>query len=388
MTPAEVQVTPAERLGDRARGWWKRYKWFSLVVLLPTALVALYMFAVASDQYESEAHYLVRSQSGQTQAPAASTGMGSLLSGNGGASALAAAAESLSVADYLNSHDAVDALQRRLNLVAMFRRPEADALSRLSVERPTPEFLKRFYNRQVSVHFDEENGSTTLSARAFRPADAYALSGQLLRLGEQRINEMNRRAYQDAVALSRRQLEEAEAALRAVGTQVTRFRQSERDVDPQNTAAAQIGLVSRLQAELAAARAQLTTTTQLIGSSNPQTEALRQQIASLEQQLGAESSRLAGGGTAIAAGLSDYESLRSRQEFLQQRYAAAATTFEAARQQAIRQQLYLVRVVEPNMPVKSTYPRRWLFTLTTLAILMVVYGIGWLIAAGVREHSV
>jgi capsular polysaccharide transport system permease protein len=385
MTPAEVQVAPAERVQDRARGWWKRYKWFTLMVLLPTVVAAIYLFAFASDQYESEAHYLVRSQAGQSQSSSTGT---SLLGGNGGSSALSAAAESLSVADYLNSHDAVDALQRRLNLVTMFRRPEADSLSRLPVERPTPEFLKRFYNRQVNVYFDEDNGITTLNARAFRPGDAYALSSQLLRLGEQRINEMNRRAYQDAVALSRRQLDEAEASLRAVGSQVTNFRQSERDVDPQGSASAQIGLVSRLQQDLAAARAQLTTTVQLIGSGNPQTEALRQQIASLQQQANAENARLAGNTGAIAAGLGDYEALRSRQEFLQQRYAAAATTFEAARQQAIRQQLYLVRVVEPNQPVKSVYPQRWLITLTVFAILMVVYAIGWLIAAGVREHSI
>ena len=385
MTPAEVQVSSAERVQDRARGWWKRYKWFSLVVVLPTLIVAGYMFLFASDQYVSEAHYLVRSQGGQSQSQPSSGG--SLLGGNGGASALSAAAESLSVADYLNSHDAVDALQRRVDLVALFRRPEADTLSRLPVERPTPEFLKRFYNRQVSVVFDEDNGITTLSARAFRPADAYALSAQLLRLGEQRINEMNRRAYSDAVALSRRQLDEAEASLRAIGSQVTRFRQSERDVDPQISASTQIGLVSRLQGELAAARAQLSTTNQLIGAGNPQTEALRQQIASLQQQLNAENARLAGNNGAIAAGLGDYEALRSRQEFLQQRYAAAATAFEGARQQAIRQQLYVVRVVEPNLPVKSTYPQRWLVTLTVFAILMVVYAIGWLIAAGVREHS-
>lgn len=387
MTPAEVQVTPAERVQDRARGWWRRYKWFSLVVLLPTALAAFYLFGFASNQYVSEAHYLVRSSGGQTTS-SSSSGLGSLMGGGGSSSTLAAAAESLSVADYLNSHDAVDALQRRLNLVAVFRRPEADALSRLSVERPTPEFLKRFYNSQVDVYFDEDNGITTLSARAFRPADAYALSSHLLRLGEQRINEMNQRSYRDAVALSRRQLDEAEGALRAVGSQVTRFRQTERDVDPEGSATAQIGLVSRLQQELAAARAQLSTTTQLIGSGNPQSQALRQQIASLQQQVNAESARLAGNTTAIAAGLGDFEALRSRQEFLQQRYAAAATAFEGARQQAIRQQLYLVRTVDPNLPVKSTYPQRWLITLTTFAILLVVYAIGWLIAAGVKEHSV
>ena len=297
MTPADAQVESSVPPGVRARRLWRRYKWFVLIVIAPTLLLAAYLYAMASDQYVSEAHFLVRTQGGGDPAPSAGGITAALGFGGGGA---AASSEAQSVSDYLTSHDVVDTLQKRLNLVALFRRPEADIVSRLPVADPTPEFLLRYYQQQVDVYYDLDNGITTLKARAFRPQDAYQLSRTLLALGEQRVNEMNIRGFSDAVSLSRRQLDEAEKALSEVQTQLTRFRQSERDVDPAGTAQAQIGLVSRLSQELSAARAQLATTQSLSGEDSPQVVALRQQIRSLESQLATQNNRLAGGASAIA----------------------------------------------------------------------------------------
>ena len=54
------ELDPAER----ARAWLWARRWFLGMVVLPSLLVALYLFAYASDQYESEAHFLVRSAAG------------------------------------------------------------------------------------------------------------------------------------------------------------------------------------------------------------------------------------------------------------------------------------------------------------------------------------
>lgn len=387
MSPAEIEVAPAIRMEERVRSVWRRYKWFTIVVLLPTLIAATYLYGIGANQYSSEAHFVVRSQSAAASSSKDSGGISSLL-GSGGSSSLAATGESMTIADYLMSHDVVAMLQKKLNLVALFRRPEADILSRLASANPTPEYLLSFYTGQVDVNFDIDNGITTLKARAFRPGDAHSLARELLLLGERRVNEMNVRAFRDAVSLSKRQLDEAEAAMRANGSKVTAFRQTERDANPETSVGAQIGLVSGMRGQLSAARAQLDTTVRLIGSDNPQTQALRGQVSSLEQQIGAQESRLTGGGDAIAAGLGNYEAMQQQQEFLQERYASASTSYEAARQQAVRQQLYVVRVVDANMPVKSTYPKRALSLVTLFAALTIIYAIGWLIAAGVREHSV
>jgi len=383
MKPAEVEAAPAPSLRSKLTGFVRRNKWFMIVVVAPTLLVAGYLYAFAADQYESEAHYLVRGAGSGSAGP--SGGLGQLL---GMSAAGGGAGEAMSISDYLTSHDVVTTLKRNLGLVEKFRRPEADYFSKLPDQDPTPENLLRYYKKQVDIHYDTETSITTLKVRAFRPGDAYDIAKALLRLGEQRINTMNARSYSDAVALSRKQRDETERALRDLQVRMTNFRQTERDVNPAGSAEAQIGLVSKLQGDLSAAKSQLATTTQLIGSRNPQVDALRQQVRSLEGQVAAQSSRLTGGANTIAVGLGGYEALSMQQQFLAKRYDAVSSAYEAARQQAVRQQLYVVRVVDANLPVRSIYPKRGIAVLTLLAALLLVYGIGWLIAAGVREHAV
>jgi capsular polysaccharide transport system permease protein len=47
----------------------------------------------------------------------------------------------------------------------------------------------------------------------------------------------------------------------------------------------------------------------------------------------------------------------------------------------------VVPVVDANLPVRALYPERTKIVLTAFLSLLLIYGIGWLIAAGVREHA-
>lgn len=386
MAPLDAEAPPAPRPRLRV-GLRGARAWFGGVVVAPLLVAAVYLYGFAADQYLSEAHFLVRAQGGGRPSPG---GIAALLKGGEGAASAAApdaALEANSVADYLTSHDVVETLSDRIGLAQRFNRPEADALLGLGTDQPTPEALLRYYRRQVDVHYDPDTGITSLRARAFRPGDAYAIARALLWLGELRVNAMNARAYGDGLAQSRREVAEAQGALTRVQARVAALRRVAGDADPSRTASAQIGLVSTLTGDLAAARAQLGAARAALGPRSPQVQALAGQVRSLSAQVAAQDARLAGGAGGIAADLGSYEVLRLEQDFLAKRYDAAAAAFEQARERAQRQQLYLVRVVDPNYPVESRYPRRELTLLTLAAVLLVAYGLGWLIAAGVREHA-
>lgn len=383
ITPVPLDDTlDRPTLLQQIRGWAGRNKAFMFIVVLPTLLVAAYYFLIAADQYEAEAHFLVHSVDRSPQMP---TGISAMLSRGGGAGV--AVTEAMSVSDYLSSHDAVASLAGHQQLVDVFRRPEADWLSRLWFAEPTPEKLLDYYRRQVDVHYDTDTGITTLRVRSFRPADSYAVISALLTLGEQRVNMMNRRSFEDAIAVSREQLTKAEGEVEKAQAALTRFRQAKRDIDPPSSGEAQTRLVSGLEASLAAARAQLISMGSMISHSSPQYQAVAARVRALEGQVAAQSGRLAGNEQAIAADLGEYENLRLRQDFAAKRYETAAAALERAREQALKQQLYITRVVEPNLPVKSLYPERWTVVITVLVSLLLVYGLGWLIVAGVREHA-
>lgn len=366
---------------ERVRAGLKAWRGFLLIVVLPTLILAGYYYLVASDQYESEAHFTVNAGGSSAIAP---SGFGELV-GLGVASQSQAAATS--VADYMRSHDVVAQLVPRLDLVRMFRRPEADLVSELRDPAPTPELLLKYFRRMAQVRYDRDSGLTTLQVRAFRPDDAYALAQALLALGEKRVNAMNARSYADAVDSARRQLAEAEDAAARSQRSMTAFRQGQRDINPQSSGEAQLRLVSEMKGNLATARAQLDTMAGVVSRSSPQYVALARQVASMQREVAAQSGQLAGGGGTIAADLGGYEDLQVRQQFAAKRYEAAAAAFEKAREDARRQQLYLVRVVDANRPVKALFPHRTRIVFTAFVALLLAYGIGWLIAAGVREHS-
>jgi capsular polysaccharide transport system permease protein len=296
--------------------------------------------------------------------------------------------DALLVADYLTSHDAVTALQKRLDLVTMFGGSRADPISGLHSTHPAPETLQTYYNRMVDVKINSDGGIATLKVRAFRPADAMAIINQLLLLSEARVNEMNQRNYASSVSMARRQVDEAEQAAASIQAQMTGFRQRQGDFNPQTTGQARVAMVAQLQSRLAEVRAQEAAMAASLSPNSPQLVALRSMVAALSTQVNAENAKLANGPGNVATGLGTYEGLQLRQEFASKQYDAAAASLQKAQEDASKQQLFVLRLVDPNMPVKSLYPKRFRIVVTVFLTLLLTYGIGWLIAAGVREHSV
>jgi capsular polysaccharide transport system permease protein len=380
--PIDANERKRPSLLRSALDWFRRNKTLVLVVVLPTLLVGSYLYLMASDQYESEAHFLVK---GADAAPQPGIGVSQVISSVTGVSS--GQNEAMSVADYLTSHDAVDRLAREENLVGRFRRPGVDLLSRLWAADPTPEALLAYYQRQIKVEYNTETGITVLRVHSFTPEDSYALTRKLLTLGEQRVNEMNTRSYSDAISLAQKQLANAESALAANQAAMTHFRQSKADIDPLAQGQAQIGLVTELTGQLSAARAQLNSMRGVISPASPQYRALQMRVQALNAELAGQAGRLTGSTNTIAQDIGGYEGLKLRSDFLAKRYDAAASALQQARDRAIRQQLYVVRVVDANLPVKALYPQRFRILATVFVSLLLLYSIGWLIAAGVREHA-
>ncbi len=381
--PQSSQDSVADnRWSSASLGWARRNRWFLIIVVLPTLLTAAYYYLVAADQYQSEAHFVIKTGD---NAPTPSSGLGQLFGLSGGISQTRS--DALSVNDYLNSQQAVIRLDRSLGLVERFRRPEADVATRLWFSEPTPESLLKYYRGQVDLTMNPDSGITALKVRTYRPADSFAIVDTLLRMGEARVNELNRRTQADTLSNARRQFADAENALVNIQLRMTSFRQQRGDLDPEGSGKAQITLVSGLQGQLTSARAQLSAMNGIIAPSSPQYVATAARVRALEAQVANQTGKLTVGSGAIAARLGNYQDLQIRQEFAAKRYEAAAANLERAREAAVKQQLYLIRVVDANMPVKSQFPTRGKVVLTVFLSLLLAYGIGWLLVAGVREHS-
>ncbi len=386
-----VPVAPAGSMPDVAwsgplprpprAGWRRRLSRhpFKLLVLLPTLLVALYFFAVAAPQYESEARFLIRGR--QSAAP---SGLGEALQSAG---FRPANEDAMGIRDYLQSHDAVAALRKDLDLVAMFRRPEADPLARLWWEEPSAERLLDHYRRRVEAEYDTTSGITTLRARSFRPEDSLAVAQELLRLSEEMVNRLNRRLQEDGLRVAREEVGRAEDRLSAAQAAMTAFREKERAVDPARSAAVALENLGKLEGALAQARAEMAEAQRFARADNPRTVQIRNRVEGLNAQVAEERQRVAGAEAGNSQQVGEYERLSVERELARAQLASATASLERARADAQRQQMFLLRVVEPNMAEWARHPKSALNTAYVFLCLSVAYGLAWLLVAGMREHA-
>jgi capsular polysaccharide transport system permease protein len=375
---SEAAATPPRRPDSRLKRFVLHP--FTWLVLLPTALVAAYFYLIASPQYVSEARFVVRSRA---DAPQLSLGAVISAAAGGGASA---AGEASSVRDFLLSHDAVMRTQEQVDLITIWSRDDADFYARL---RDTePERLTKFYNSMVSASLDTSTGVTTLRVRSFRPEDSKAIATTLLSLSESLVNRLSERAREDALRIARAEVEVAERRVADSRLALTRFREAQQDLDSAGTATAAAQTITAMESALTAAQAELRERMAFMRPDNPALAVTRNRIEALERQIAVERARRTQGEGTLAQQLGTFERLMLEREFADRQLASATASLEAARVEAQRQQIYIARVVEPNLAVYPLYPRKLIGVGSVFLGLSVAFGIGWLLVAGMREHAV
>lgn len=366
-------------------------RWFALLVLLPTLVAATYFYVIAAPIYESEARFLVRGRTGGSGGAAAALegaggGRGAALAGLV-AGARAGGEEARAVLAYLDSHAAVSALRAEADLVEIWRRPEADRLARLWWEEPQLEWLTWYFRRMVRTVFDSETNVLTLRVHAFRPGDAQDLAERLLRLSEGLVNQLTERSAMDAIRAAQEEVEKAEQRVTAAREAVIAFREREQAFDPTRSAAGAVETIARLEAALAQARTELEERRRFMRADNPQIQVLQNRIEALAQQIATERGRVTRGQEALTQQVATQERLELEKLFADRQLASATASLEDARANALRQQVFLVRVADPQLPEYPLYPRATFNTLTVFVSLSVLFGIGWLLVVSAREHA-
>lgn len=353
---------------------------FFLIVVFPTLLATAY-FLVASPQYVSEARFVVRAQA-QANPMAFGTVLQSVGVDIGGN-----ATNSYEVHEYMMSRNAVADLERQQMLRDKLVAAGADPIARF----PRPfssqgfEDLYRAYKRFVTVGYDSTTGISTLRVQAFRARDAHDIATALLDGGENLVNRLNRRSAADTIEQARLQVVEAETRTLRAQNALTRFRSNERLIDPARSSAAGSELLARLDLQIANLRADRAS----LAASAPQSAdlpAIDRRIRAYEAQREAESTKIVGESNSLAPKIGAYEQLALERDFAQRSLAAANAALESAHIEARRKQLYLERVVTPNIPDRAARPRRLLSILIVFVTSLAVYGTVTLVIAGLREH--
>lgn len=352
---------------------------FLLIVVMPTALGVLFDEVIASDRYVVEAKFIVRGVSGRQA---------------GGLEAIfrtfgisRAEDDAFAVHNFIQSRDAVRALDNEISLKGIFGKKSADIFSRFPrlLGSKSFEALYEYYLERVEVLYQASTGISTLRASAFYPEDAKVIVDKLLLLSEKLINRMNDRANSDTLQYAESELAQAEKQVILSQREITDYRNSELVLDPSITSLKTLDFIGSMAEELSRTRLQLD---ELIrkSPSNPSIQSLKVQIEAIEGQIAAEKSKIVGGSEALSSKIATFERLALNREFADRNLAAAFVALETARQEGGRQHLYIETVVAPVLPDEPIEPRRMRNILTILLAGCSSFGMIWLVIAGSREH--
>lgn len=359
------------------RNLLKRYKKVCFIVF-PILLCTFYFGIWATDMYISEARFSLRSPEANASAEWMSL-FGQATGGTG--------SDSYVVQDYVESPAMINTLAQDLDLKDHYHNREADFISRMKSD-PSAEEIRKYFNKQVTLKFNQVSGILNLQVKAYTPEFAQEMCRLILKESEKLVNRLSERAVEDSLSLARTEVARAEQRLANVRRKMREFREQYDLLDPQAEAGSVQGLVAQLEASAAEARTKLAEARSYLQEDSSQIISIKARIQALEEQIRLEKIRLTGEEDSTISSLAaEYEQMVLEQEFAQKQFMSAVASLESARIRAEQQNRYLVAFVQPTLPEEPLWPKRWYAILISIACILLAYGLGSLTIAAIREHA-
>lgn len=345
---------------------------FLLLVVAPIALVATYLFTRAADQYVSDLAFSVRSEE-QSSAFDLIGGLANL--GRSGTS------DTDVLFDYIRSGTIVREANADLDLAAIWSKPQNDPYFAFSGDTAI-ENLADHWTKMVKVFYDNSSNIIEVKAHAFDPKDAQALNREILDKSSQLINQLSSIAREDSTRYARADLEQAIESLKAARSAIARFRSENLILDPNAEAESRLGVVTKLQQELADSLIDNDLLLQATKADDPRVRQVQTRIDVIRRRIEAERLSMVGGATASTTEksysqiLDEFEGLWVEKEFAEQAYVTALASFNMAIADAGRKTRYVAAHIPPTLPERSSQPHRF----GVLAIFSFFDVLAWAIA--------
>ncbi|AQQ66935.1 hypothetical protein Mag101_04250 [Microbulbifer agarilyticus] len=356
---------------------------FSFVVL-PLLLVSSYYVLWVSERYVSTTQLIVK-DNGNSQGM--SSALGFLVPGAGGDSQ-----DAFLVVNYIQSLDMALYLDDELGLSGYYKNSSIDVFSRLSADASQEEYLD-YYRAHIGVSFDEITGIISIEMQAFEPQFARQLVEVVVRKSEDFVNALSNQLADKQVAFVRNEVERAQGKLRSSKQQILDFQNRNQIVSPEELTKGIGVIIQGLEAKLVESRTNLTAAKTYLNANSSQVISLQAEIDSLERQIEAEKVRLVGvseeqGDERLNSLNAHFQNLQLDLQFSMDTYQASLTALEAARMEASGKLKHLMVVSQPSVAEDAEYPHK-LYNLASLAvILLLLYGIGKMLVASIRDHRV
>ncbi len=403
----------------------KRLPWlFLLMVVFPTVFGGIYYYKFASDQFVSEAHFIIQgNKAPQLDAIGALVGI---------PAAGGSASDAMVIQDYLRSLDFVNDVKQEkggVDIRKHFSSQLIDGHARLS-SLATDEELREYWQEMAEVEYDLSSGIAVLRMTAFNAETSLRLVELALERSDVLINRLSDPLRVAALEYAKEEAEKARLELASLRAQTTAFRERQNVLDPAQEIAAERtaersaelaaemnarmsqlsqleGVVAQLSGDLARAEAEFADVSSYMRPDALKVKAARRKFLALKQQVEKAKARAArqrevvtskaqvqprkpvknrGRQQSAAKEIAEYAELQSRQAFAEQIYQTKLVSLEQAEMDYKRKQRYLIEIVKPHLPDEAIKPDRLVGVLTVLLFSFLAWGVTSLSVAAVRDH--
>lgn len=342
-----------------------------------------YLIFFAEQTFETETQWIIRENSSSSMPAISGLSTGLLgVRGNSGYE------EALILQNYLESPAFVQKVKSELPFAQHYRGANRDFVRRFSGEESV-ENIRRYFRRFIDIQVSSDTGLITVRVRAFSPEFAKDLALYLVEQSEERINEINQRMFLSQTSVAEEELRKNEERLRAVRGELVAFQLERGVLDPASEAAARFAGISAIDSRLVEARSRLRVQSQFLSEGSVEIRQLRNEVSALEEQRFEEMAKLLGEGDEGMAGLlRHYDDLKLRLELASSSYNASFATLESARQDAARQEKFILEVSPPQLAGEPVFPRAFYHGFIALVLIGLVSSLGKLVLATIRDHTI
>lgn len=353
-------------VGLRPRFVDRVFRWMFIfntifVLILPVIGSFLYFGLIASDQYQSETRFVVR-----TSTPAIGKDQLGKVTGLPSAKL---AQDTQIVINFIHSRTILDDLENGMDLRRRFMRPDVDFAARLREDVTHEEFLD-YWNRMVKTSVSPSSGIITVTVNAFSAEDARDIAAGITASSEKMINQLNERIWQDVAKSVQVNLDRAADKLREVRERVASQQNESGVLTVEGASAMLSSLLTKLQQEKIALEQSYTVKLESIAKTAPQMKILAREIESKQAQIDELQRQIASpegaSGGNLASVSAELSSLQFETRLAEEQFAASVRTFEQVQFASKQQLMYLDSFLPPSLSDDALYPRRGLWMVLTV----------------------
>ncbi|WP_115422696.1 capsule biosynthesis protein [Ensifer sp. M14] len=342
-------------------------------LILPIACAIMYYGLIASDQYQSEARFVVR-----TSAPAIGKDQLGKITGLPSAKIVQ---DTQIVTNFVHSRAILEALEQQIGVRERFMVKDADFFARLKSDATYEEFLE-YWDSMVKTSVSPSSGIITVTTRAFSAADARDILTAIIAASERTINQLSDRIWKDVIATAKANLDRASEKLRDVRERVATQQNKTGVLTIEGSSSMLSNLITTLQKEKIELEQSYTVKLESVSKEAPQMRVLAREIQSKQAQIDGLQRQIAGPNQSSEQNLAnvsaELSSLQFELQLAEQQFTASVRSFEQVQFISKQQLMYLDSFLEPSLPDEALYPRRafWVLIVAISSLVAWVSSIG------------